>query len=117
MKTSRKRIFTYLILILLTSLSCNTKKEKEVQQPKDIAILVTSDTHCEFENGFGYSGLTEIKNQLIEKGYEVILVDCGDSYKKSETISDKQMIQNMNEMGYMVAIPGNHEFDYGVDRF
>lgn len=23
----------------------------------------------------------------------------------------------MNDVGYDVAIPGNHEFDYGMDRF
>ena len=27
------------------------------------------------------------------------------------------MIDVMNAVGYDIAIPGNHEFDYGMDRF
>lgn len=31
--------------------------------------------------------------------------------------TDKKIQKVMNEMAYDVAIPGNHEFDYGMDRF
>ena len=87
---------------------------------RGVLILYTSDVHCGIDKGFGYAGLWEVKNALIAQGYDVILVDDGDSIRgepigtitKGETIIDL-----MNRMGYSFAIPGNHEFDYGLERF
>ena len=86
----------------------------------EIYILVTSDVHCGVEKGFGYAGLQQIRDSLEQQGYETILVDDGDSIQGEAlgTLSKGEApITLMNEMGYDVAIPGNHEFDYGTDRF
>ena len=88
-------------------------------QQKDIMILFTSDVHCRLNEGFGFTGLDQIRTNLSRQGYEVLLVDNGDfiqgapigSVTKGESIVDL-----MNDMHYDVVIPGNHEFDYGLDQ-
>ena len=88
-------------------------------EDQDILILFTSDVHCGVAQGWGYAGLYEAK-QNLSKDYNVLLVDDGDAIQ-GEAIgtmtTGEAIIDIMNSMGYDVAIPGNHEFDYGVERF
>ena len=86
----------------------------------EIYILCTSDVHCGVDQGFGYAGLYEVRKNLEDSGYTTILVDDGDNIQGEAlgTLTDGQMpLDLMNDVGYDVAIPGNHEFDYGMDRF
>lgn len=96
------------------------KEAPVVEKNGETYILCTSDVHCGVDQGFGYAGLSQVRDSLKAQGYEVILIDDGDAiqgepigaFTKGESI-----IKLMNAVGYDVAIPGNHEFDYGVDRF
>ena len=94
--------------------------EPEEEGHKDLVILFTSDIHCGIEQGFGFIGLEQIKEQYKAQGYNVVLVDDGDAIQ-GEPIGTmtkgEAMIDLMNAIGYDVAIPGNHEFDYGMDTF
>ena len=103
---------------LSESLSELIPEEKDTANG-DIYILYTSDVHCGIDEGFGYAGLWEIRNNLEEKGYATILVDDGDAFQ-GESIGmiskGESIVKLMNAVGYDVAIPGNHDFDYGVDR-
>ncbi|MBR4503093.1 MAG: bifunctional metallophosphatase/5'-nucleotidase [Clostridia bacterium] len=86
----------------------------------DVMILYTSDIHCGVEQGFGLAGLLQVRKALEEQGYTTLLVDDGDAIQGElmGTVSrGESMIRLMNAMGYDAAIPGNHEFDYGADRF
>ena len=86
----------------------------------DIYILFTSDVHCAVDEGFGYAGLMQIRQNLEAQGYTTLLVDNGDSIQGESlgTLSrGEAMLDLMNVMHYDIAIPGNHEFDYGMDRF
>ena len=97
-----------------------SQKQDENKDKKDIKILYTSDIHCGIDEGFGYAGLEQIRKYEQEKGYEVILVDDGDNIQGDPLgllTKGDALIDLMNKMGYSVAIPGNHEFDYGVDNF
>ena len=86
---------------------------------KDIIILYTSDVHCGIDQGWGYAGLYAVRENLAKK-YNVLLVDNGDAIQ-GEPIGTltrgEAIIDIMNAVGYDAAIPGNHEFDHGVDRF
>ena len=100
--------------------STDSAEAVEVEKNGETYILCTSDVHCGVDQGFGYAGLSQVRDSLEAQGYEVILIDDGDSiqgepmgaFTKGESI-----IKLMNTVGYDVAIPGNHEFDYGMDRF
>ena len=86
----------------------------------DVMILFTSDVHCGVEDGFGYAGLQQVRDTLEAEGYTTVLVDNGDSVQGESlgTLSKGEaMIRLMNAMAYDVAVPGNHEFDYGMDQF
>ena len=86
---------------------------------KDLIILFTSDVHCGIDQGWGYGGLYAVKESLAKNNH-VILVDDGDSIQ-GEPIGTmtkgEGIIDIMNAVGYELAIPGNHEFDYGMERF
>lgn len=94
----------------------------EWKKGKDIVILSTSDVHCSPEKGFGYAGLYRIREKFKKEGCEVLLVDDGDQIEGHGELfgtltQGEQVIDLMNKMGYDVAIPGNHEFSYGPDKF
>lgn len=86
---------------------------------KDIIILHTNDIHCGVEDNIGMAALAEYKNEF-SKNNHVLLVDSGDAVQGAPLgkLSEGQSIINiMNAVGYDFAVPGNHEFDYGMDRF
>lgn len=87
---------------------------------KDIVVLYTNDVHCGVDSSVGYAGLVSYKNKLLDEGNYVTLVDNGDAVQGEPigTLSTgSYLIDIMNQVGYDLAIPGNHEFDYGMERF
>ncbi|MCR4991309.1 MAG: bifunctional metallophosphatase/5'-nucleotidase [Lachnospiraceae bacterium] len=93
---------------------------KPSEKNGEIYILATGDVHCGIDMGFGYAGLKQVRDNLESQGYETILVDDGDSIQGRPvgTVSKGGLIiELMNDLQYDVAIPGNHEFDYGMERF
>lgn len=90
------------------------------ERSADIVILYTSDVHCGINQGFGYAGLAEVYKHLEEQGNAVILVDDGDNIQGEPVgtmTKGEALVDLMGKVGYSVAIPGNHEFDYGMDQF
>lgn len=86
----------------------------------EIVILHTNDIHCGIEDNMGYSGLSWYKKEVEKETPYVALVDAGDAIQGAPvgTLSEGEyLIQIMNQAGYDFAVPGNHEFDYGMDRF
>lgn len=83
----------------------------------DTVILYTNDVHCAIED---YPVLAAYRAELIAQGNKVITVDAGDAiqgefigaYTEGEAVVDI-----MNAVGYDYAVPGNHEFDYGMEVF
>lgn len=95
--------------------------EEPQKKSKDIVILATSDVHCSPQKNFGYTGLYRIREKFLKEGCEVILIDDGDEIEGhgemfGTVTRGQQVIDLMNKMGYDVAIPGNHDFNYGADR-
>ena len=100
--------------------SSEAEVKTPVEKNGEVYILVTSDVHCGVNQGFGYAGLAEVRQSLEDQGYTTILVDDGDSIQGEAmgTLTQGEAdIRLMNAVGYDVVIPGNHEFDYGADRF
>ncbi len=95
-------------------------EEQAAEENGDIVILFTSDVHCGADQHFGYDGLWQIKEKAKALGNNVLLVDDGDSIQGEPLgtmTKGEAIIELMNEVGYDVAIPGNHEFDYGMEQF
>jgi len=92
----------------------------EPELDKNVIILYTNDVHCGVDDAIGYAGLAALKAEMASDGSYVTLVDCGDAIQGAPvgTLSKgSYIIDMMNQLGYDVAVPGNHEFDYGMERF
>ena len=93
--------------------------EEEALMTKDLVVLYTSDAHCGVDQGFGYAGLEAVAAQLEEDNY-VLLADNGDAIQ-GEPIgtmtTGEAIVGIMNSVSYDSITIGNHEFDYGMDRF
>lgn len=120
----RTVISMMIVLCACMGLCACAGKEKKTADAEDkkgeIYVLFTSDVHCGVDQGFGYAGLSQIRNNLESEGYLTLLVDDGDSIQGEPVgtlTKGEAMINLMNDMKYDVAIPGNHEFDYGMERF
>ena len=118
---TKKFLSFLLILVMLCSLASGMAfAADDAERSADVVILFTSDVHCGIDQGFGYAGLEEVRNYLVAQGNDVILVDNGDNLQ-GEPIGTmtkgEALVDLMNKMGYSVAIPGNHDFDYGMDNF
>ncbi|MBO4902056.1 MAG: bifunctional metallophosphatase/5'-nucleotidase [Lachnospiraceae bacterium] len=124
MRTVKKLTAICLTMALLLTMSgCSMQVgsvDDGVEKNGELYILFTSDVHCGVEQGFGYAGLQQIRDTLEEQGYETLLVDNGDAIQGESigTLSKGEaIIDLMNDLKYDVATIGNHEFDYGMDRF
>ncbi|MDO4453880.1 MAG: bifunctional UDP-sugar hydrolase/5'-nucleotidase [Eubacteriales bacterium] len=93
---------------------------EESDKEQNIIILYTNDVHCAIDDNIGYAGLALYEKEMLQETPYVTLVDAGDAIQGAPigTLSSgSYVVDIMNEVGYDFAIPGNHEFDYGMDRF
>ena len=121
MKAMKKRAFAVLLMLaVLLTLPCGAAFAEEDGTDGDIVILYTSDVHCGIDEGFGYAGVQQIRESLTARGDTVLLVDDGDAFQGEPvgTMTRGQAILDlMNKLKYDVVIPGNHDFDYGMEQF
>lgn len=112
----------FLALLLSAMLLLGTAAMAEESTPalsKNLVILFTSDVHAGLDQGWGYVGLAAIRDGLA-KANHVVLIDNGDAIQ-GETIATmtdgRALLELMNAVGYDLAVPGNHEYDYGMENF
>ena len=87
---------------------------------REIIILHTNDIHCGITDNLGMDKVSQFKKDLKKQGHPVALVDAGDEIQGApigKLSTGESIIKVMNAAGYDFAIPGNHEFDYGMERF
>ena len=88
----------------------------------DVTILYTNDVHTYIDKQspkLTYAAIADLKQSYQNAGKDVLLVDAGDHVQGTASGSMDEgasIIKLMNAAGYDVATPGNHEFDYGMDR-
>lgn len=115
-----------LLSLLLPLGSCAPKKAKPA-----ITIVYTNDIHGYIDNAtkdeageevdaLRFSKLSGYVKELRKKDKNVLLVDAGDEVQGAVYGSldrGKEIIPIMNEVGYQLATPGNHDFDFGMEGF
>lgn len=127
-RTGKRRFLSLLWSLILTcslitgmSMSVWAQEAEAAQgADQDIVVLYTNDVHCAMDENIGYGGLALYKKQMLEQTPYVTLADAGDAIQGAPvgTLSEGgYIIDIMNQVGYDVAVPGNHEFDYGMSRF
>ena len=85
-------------------------------------ILHSNDSHCHLGNddGLGFSTLKSLKEIEQSKNDAVFVFDAGDFLQgnvNGTLTQGEACVRVMNEVGYDLGVPGNHEFDYGYDIF
>ena len=93
-------------MVLSLAVTVNAAAPKE-----DITILHTNDVHCDYEKYAKVATLHKDADLLVDAGDHVQGGVIG-TLSKGEYIVDI-----MNYLKYDAAVPGNHEFDYGMDQF
>ncbi|MCR5353544.1 MAG: bifunctional metallophosphatase/5'-nucleotidase [Clostridiales bacterium] len=134
----KKKIYLILAIVLLISAAVaafvffakkplneeNPIEETDTALPpedsKEVAavILHTNDVHVGFQDNIGYDGLALYKKELESQYEHVLLVDAGDAIQGAAlgaVSKGAEIIKMMNRLGYDIAVPGNHEFDFGFD--
>ena len=91
-------------------------------EKSEVTILYTNDVHTYIDKQapeLTYAAIAALKQSYQNAGKKVLLVDAGDHVQGTAYGSMDQgasIVELMNAAGYDAATPGNHEFDYGMDR-
>ena len=91
-------------------------------EKSEVTILYTNDVHTYIDKQapeLTYAAIAALKQSYQNAGKKVLLGDAGDHVQGTAYGSMDQgasIIELMNAAGYDAATPGNHEFDYGMDR-
>ena len=102
----------FLSLLLTMAMVFSLAVTVNAAAPKeDITILHTNDVHCDYEKYAKVATLHKSADLLVDAGDHVQGGVIG-TLSKGEYIVDI-----MNYLKYDAAVPGNHEFDYGMDQF
>ncbi len=126
-----KKLFGFSVSIFtaLTLAACGTEQvitptpDPDVDN-KTIAIMHTNDVHgrAEYDDYNGALGLAKLSTAISNEATkydDYLLFDAGDVFHGTSfaTLSKGQsMLDVYNEMGYSAFVPGNHDFNYGLDR-
>ena len=80
---------------------------------QDITLLFDNDVHCAID---GYAKIAALRRETPKEF--TVMISAGD-FLNGEAIGtiDKgeKIIDIMNAVKYDIVVPGNHEFDYGID--
>lgn len=135
MKQSNKLLALLLALVMSLGLTVSAMAAEgdagQAAASGKLVILHTNDVHCGIEQSqnddgdvtnIGYAGVAAYKAEMeAEYGEDnVTLVDAGDAIQGGPIgtlTKGSALVEIMNEVGYDLAVPGNHEFDYGMDTF
>lgn len=119
-----RKVFVYLIrkyLIYLLFPFCILWNASGVE--KSIVLFVTSDIHGNITSDT--TGIFRLATVLEKEvtaagGYEKsIIIDCGDFSQgsvESSLTKGKIIFEVLNYLHYDVIVPGNHDFDYGLNQ-
>lgn len=118
----KKFISITLVLALAFSNSiCVSAAEKSASKNK-ITIIHTNDTHARVlsdDGGFGFAKIASLVKKEKAENPNTLLIDAGDTFHGKPIINiskGENAVKILNATGYDFMTPGNHDFNYGVDR-
>ena len=111
-----------ILFILLALFICVIGYAACKAQQKTITIFHTSDNHVRglADQNISYAKLASYVENYRRKHPNTLFLDSGDSIQGlslSDVSKGKNSLMVMNKMGYNAMVPGNHEFDWGVQNF
>jgi 2',3'-cyclic-nucleotide 2'-phosphodiesterase (5'-nucleotidase family) len=97
------------------------------QDQVSITILHTNDLHAmmlpfeeEGQMVGGFSRLSTLVQRVRQEEGAVVLVDAGDTFLEDQHFMGnyfrgEPVVKLMNQMGYDLGVPGNHDFEFGPE--
>ena len=110
-----KSFATHIALLLCLCLAGTLEAQEARVGSNDIVVLYENDAHGAIE---GYPLLAALRDSMQRQTPHVAVVSCGDfsSGCAIGAISKgRYPVRMMSAVGYDYVVPGNHEFDFGVD--
>lgn len=101
------------------------KENKEKKKYRRATIMHTNDFHGRLSAkgdsryDLGFAHVKTLADKYRELADEFIMVDAGDTIhgtNETNLSEGKNAIDLLNKLGYKAFVPGNHEFNYGLDR-
>lgn len=118
LKNSQLKISYSYILILFVLLSACKKDKKALENlsTQNITLFFVNDVHGQLENFAKIKYIVEKE----KKTSEILLLSAGDLFSGNPVVDNYEdkgfpMIDIMNQVGFNLAVIGNHEFDYGEE--
>lgn len=121
-----KKIIKLSILLAALSLTACTglqNKKAVHSQPAELVIIHANDTHGRIlegsNDGMGYGRIDAIVESMEATHKNVIYLDAGDTLHGTVMASldrGDSMVKVLNEAGVDATVPGNHDYNYGIDR-
>lgn len=109
--------------VLTKNLYYGDKQKIYMENEAMIKIIHTNDIHGKIESDVDLEvdiSKFSAKIEEIRTEYSTILLDAGDTIHGQPIVSiseGKAMVDIMNAMEYDAMVPGNHDFNYGLERF
>lgn len=85
-----------------------------------VVLLHTNDIHCGVDRNLTLARVAAFKKHQKAQEPQTLLLDAGDAIQGEplgKLTDGRAMVRILDAAGYNFAIPGNHEFDYGMDNF
>lgn len=116
----RKLMALLMALAMLLTFVPALAEEAPAEEPVVITIFHTNDVHGRYNSdaGMGYAMLASFVNRERAEG-NVLLLDAGDTLHGTvfaNSVKGESIVEVMNAVGYDAMAPGNHDFNYGLDR-
>lgn len=115
-----------LVLAAITLTACTgvqNKKAPIAKVPVELVVLHENDTHGRIlegaNDGMGYARIETLVKNTEAQYKNVIYLDAGDTLHGTVMASldrGESMVKILNETGVDAITPGNHDYNYGIDR-
>lgn len=115
----RRKALSVLLAICLIAAMMPTLAFAEETAADDIVILYTGDMHGGVSDNISLAGVAAYAKEKKAQTSYVEIVDAGDALSGTAIANaskGKYAADAMNAAGYAIAVPGVHDFDFGVDR-
>ena len=114
----KKAMLSLLLALCLAVTMIHTAAYGAEDVSEDIVILYTGDIHGGVGANISLAGLRAYANERQAKSKYLEIVDAGDALSGTALANaskGKFVVEAMNEAGYAIAVPGVHDFDFGVN--
>ena len=111
-----KTIRAIFLVLLIFIFGCTKDNQIQNTPTKDLTIFFVNDVHGQIENFSKVKHIIDAERAITN----VIVTSSGDLFSGNPTVDNYTekgypIIDIMNQIGFDIAVLGNHEFDYGIE--